>query len=73
MKRLLRLSYKLGRATAKLPKPSLKPIKRLVKAFMAGRADSKPQPTVVVKTEPTTIVVDWYKRAYLNGVLFFYV
>ena len=54
MKRLLRLSYKLGKATSKIPKPTTKPFKELLKAFKVGREEAKP----VVKQEPTTIVLD---------------
>ena len=48
MKRILNITYKLGRASTKLPKLSFKPVKDIYKAFKSGRDEAK----------PTTIIVD---------------
>ena len=48
MKKLLSITYRLGRASTKLPKLSFKPVKEVYRAFKTGRDEAK----------PTTIIVD---------------
>ena len=53
MKRITAISYRLGRSTVNMPKPSIKPIIRLFKAFKQGRKDGKAN-----NVEPVTFQVD---------------
>lgn len=47
MRRILRYTYKLGKATTKLPKVSFSPFKSVYRAFKAGRDDAKHTATTV--------------------------